>query len=150
MLRIKVKFDKIEEKGSIKLDGYIEEYPKVGKSLSIQVFKNFSKVIVDFGRVYNIESIGDILLVQTEWVVAEIIFPGETRPTQEESPVRELKVSYGVSREKVNELLGLVKTLNRKTKYSGPKLVKGESYESTDFDSFVSEFLDSSSGFRNL
>lgn len=78
MLKVIVRFDKITENKSIKLQGFSDQYPEEGKVYSITVQKEKDRIIVDLGKVYNIKSYGDMLLIQTDLVVAEVwILGGE-------------------------------------------------------------------------
>lgn len=72
MLRVRVRFNKIEEKKTIRIDGFAEEYPEVGKKFSFFTRTHGAKCIIDLGTVYNIKSYGDMLLVQFEFLVAEV------------------------------------------------------------------------------
>lgn len=79
MLKVTVRFDKKDEKKTLRLEGYASDYPQVGKDYSFFIPKDNDRIVVDLGKVINIEPFGDMLLVQTESIVAEIwIIAGES------------------------------------------------------------------------
>lgn len=110
MFKVSVRYEKMDEPGVVKLIGYTEELPEKGKTFAIQVFRDFAKVIVDFGRVYNIESFGDLFLTQTEWTVLEVKILGSGEPPKENLlPLRRKSGNFNVKNilteiEKLNNL----------------------------------------------
>lgn len=87
MLKVCVRFDKVSDEKTLKLNGYAEKYPEVGKEFSFYVLKKKDRIIIELGNVYNIKSYGDMLLVQTDLVVAEVwIISGEAENNAEILP----------------------------------------------------------------
>lgn len=110
MLKVLVTYEKMDTEGAIKLMGYIEDFPEVQKSFTLHVYKDFAKVLVDFGRIYNLESFGDLLLLQTEWTVLEVVILNSSEPPKEVTHLRDRR--NGGGREKVNALLRELAKLN--------------------------------------
>lgn len=87
MLKVRVKFDAADSAKTMSLEGFAKDFPKVGHLFSIEVKQKSLTIQVDFGKVFNIKSYGDMLLVQTELIVAEVwIISGEREPTAEVFP----------------------------------------------------------------
>lgn len=72
MLRVLVRFDKRDEPKTIKLEGHAEQYPELNKDFFVYVMVQTNKIEIDLGRVFNIKTYNDMLLVQTDQVVAEV------------------------------------------------------------------------------
>lgn len=72
MLKVELKYDLFDGGEVVFLKGHLQTLPEVGKVLTIQTFKNLTKVFIEFGRIYNMRAHGDGFLIQTEWVVSEL------------------------------------------------------------------------------
>lgn len=127
MNKVQVRFDKTDGSGSIKLVGWAFDFPVEGKDFTIQVFKELSKVIVEFGRVINMKPLGDLFLIQTEFLVLEARFISDEGTP--EAKVLEWERKGGVRDNKAEslfELLSILKQERVQTLRSGLKLVKPE------------------------
>ncbi len=76
MLNVRVRFDKKEEAKTMRVDGEAESFPEVGKEFSFFVPAGKNRFEVQLGRVINLKSFGDMTLVQTDLIVAEVWFLG--------------------------------------------------------------------------
>jgi hypothetical protein len=72
MYKVRIRFDKVEEPKAIRIEGYTRHYPEEGVDFSIYLFKEDAKIFIDLGRIIHIKHCGDMLLVQTEYMVAEV------------------------------------------------------------------------------
>jgi hypothetical protein len=105
MLKVRVRFDKVSDTKTLKLDGYAEKYPEVGKEFSFYVPRQKDKIFVDLGKVYNTKSYGDMLLVQTDLVVAEVwILSGEVENNAEIIPLTRNNKSLLIKGNKITTL----------------------------------------------
>ena len=72
MYRVKVRFDKADEAKALVVEGWANNIPVVGKDFSIFLFKEDHRIFIDLGKVFNIKYHGDIIIVQTDLIVAEV------------------------------------------------------------------------------
>lgn len=79
MLKVRIRIDLMEQPKALKLNGFAAEYPEKGKEFSMFIMKGKTKVYVDLGKVFNINTYGDMLLIQTDSVVAEVWILGGER-----------------------------------------------------------------------
>ena len=104
------------------LKGYSEQLPNQQENFSLMMYRDFCKIIIDFGKVYNVKTIGsELLLVQAEHAVVEIeILQGELNENSgkvyyflkaKNSRKSKQKKSEGVSPASKEELIKMVKDI---------------------------------------
>jgi hypothetical protein len=73
MLEVTIRMDMADADRALRIEGYVEFYPVVGKPFYCIIDRGGAKVYLDFGTVRNIRHYRDLLLIQTDLVVVEVL-----------------------------------------------------------------------------
>jgi len=96
MLDVVVRVDKKREPATIVLRGWLDEFPRFRRTLVLNVIKGPHRIQIDLGQVFNMTWHGDILLVQTDLLVAEVVINrGEGNQSGEHKPKPTLRLIKG-------------------------------------------------------
>lgn len=107
------------------LKGYSETLPKVGEFFSLYMYRDFCKIVIEFGNVFNIKEIDEeLLLIQTEHKVVELLINQEIPQPKKEGKVYQFSKSEKLGAPDTKELLKLIKGASKSKKSRTPlKLV---------------------------